>query len=342
MRRRQTSEGFTLVELLVVIAIIGVLVALLLPAIQAAREAARRSQCLNNLKQLSLAMLNYESAEGGFPPMAQAWTPADYQALYGGGPGTWYDGHGWYTFVMPYIEQGSLTAIINHKLSFSDPVNRAGREAKIPLHECPSDIGIQRNEWDVPAWSRVRTNYVVNAGNTNYGQYDWGDVLFGGAPFIPRKPNNLATITDGTSNTLMMSEIKVVPEYGGGSAWGGPLSDTTTSLGGQTFTGWNPPNSGQDGIARLILPEEAYLANDIPMPCRVPCGVRGPVFRSPEMRDEYGGDTKMQTVVARSHHAGGVNVSRCDGSGDFYTDGIDEFVWRALTSAAGSDSIDGQ
>ncbi len=330
--KNKSKRGFTLVELLVVIAIIGVLVALLLPAVQAAREAARRNSCVNNLKQLSLAMLNYESTHGGFPPMAQTWTDREYRALYGGGPGSWYDGHGWYTFVMPFIEQGNLTAIIDHELSFSDPANRAGREAIIPLHSCPSDIGIQRNEWEIPAWSRLRTNYVVNAGNTTYGQYDLADVVFGGAPFGPNDDTALATITDGTSNTLMMSEIKVVPEYGGGTSWGGPLSDSTTALGGQVFTGWNTPNTGQDAVARHILPDDAYLANDIPPPCRVPCGVV--TSRLPR---EQSGPTKEQRIVARSHHPGGVNASRCDGSVRFYNDGIDEFTWQSLTTALGED-----
>ena len=112
---RQHPHGFTLVELLVVIAIIGILVALLLPAIQAAREAARRSQCVNNLRQLGIAMMNYEGAKKGLPPMALNWTNAEVTAYYNGAPGigNWYDDHGWYIPLMPYIEEAGLSGLVN-------------------------------------------------------------------------------------------------------------------------------------------------------------------------------------------------------------------------------------
>ncbi len=334
---RRTS-AFTLVELLVVIAIIGVLVALLLPAVQSAREAARRSQCINNLRQLAIAMLNYESGKGGFPPMALVWTGREYNARYTPrGPGSWYDDHGWYTFVAPFIEQGNYNAILDLDRSLSDAANEAARKVLMNVYACPSDIGLQRNQWASPTWARVRGNYMVNAGNTCYGQYGIGDIEFLGAPFKPRVDTRLGEITDGTSHVLLMSEIKVLAETDDLS-WNGPMSDFQTALGGQTFTGWNPPNTGQDLVARL-LPEPRQLAeNNITEPCRVPCGLQYNLPEDNVAAYELRGETKQQAMVARSHHPGGVNASRCDGSVTFASDDTDEFLWRALTSAAGGET----
>jgi prepilin-type N-terminal cleavage/methylation domain-containing protein len=336
--RRQVA-AFTLVELLVVIAIIGVLVALLLPAVQSAREAARRSQCINNLRQLALAMLNYESGKGGLPPMAIVWTGIEYRERYAPAtpPGSWYDDHGWYTSVAPFIEQANYNNLLDLNVSLSDAKNEAARKVLMGTYACPSDIGLQRNQWSSPQWARVRGNYVVNAGNTCYGQYAIGEFKFLGAPFKPRVDTRLGQLTDGTSNVLMMSEIKVLRETDEIS-WMGPMSDFQTALGGQTFTGWNPPNTGQDLVARLLPAPEDLAANNIPEPCRVPCGLSYVLPSDKLAAYELRGETKQQAMVARSHHPGGVNASRCDGSIAFASDDTDEFVWRALTSAGGGET----
>lgn len=313
---RRNAHGFTLVELLVVIAIIGVLVALLLPAVQAAREAARRTQCVNNLRQLALGMLNFESAYGGFPAAALSWEAADYIDK---GPGTWYDDHGWYSQMGAFIEEQAWYDLIDFEVSFSHEINDPARRTFVPLFACPSDIGLQRNEWDSPTWARIRGNYVVNFGNTNYGQIDIGDVPFGGAPFTYRDKTGLKKIVDGTSNTLLMSEIKVLPELPTQSEWGGPYSDFSTALGGQVFTAWLPPNSQVgDEVARLIVAPEFYLANQIPVP---------------RQKDP----SKLQTFAARSHHPGGVHASLCDGSVQFFSEGIDLVIWRAWATANNAD-----
>jgi prepilin-type N-terminal cleavage/methylation domain-containing protein/prepilin-type processing-associated H-X9-DG protein len=362
----RTSYGFTLVELLVVIAIIGILVALLLPAIQSAREAARRAQCLNNLKQLGVAHLNYENTFKGFVPMAKYWCNGAAACEFGAPAGGWNDDHGWYLPLMPFIEQQGLKDLVDPDRSFSDPVNRAARQVKIPIHECPSDIGIQENEWnsgpDPARWSRVRTNYVVNAGNTVYGQHDLyavgsaNYVPFGGAPFGPGEPTPVARISDGTSNTLMMSEIRILPEN---FSWGGPYSDTQTALGGQIFTGWNEPNSqAADALCRLnewmnnAGVREGFLAQGLTFPPLlstdssaggIAIGGRG---GSATVRGErsmlatlHSNGHKQQWITARSHHPGGVNASRCDGSVGFYQEDIDLAVWRALSTAAGEETI---
>ena len=354
---RRPAGGFTLVELLVVIAIIATLIGLLLPAVQTAREAARRSQCQNNLKQLGLAMLTYDSAKKGLPPMALHWTNADMSKAYGNGnyPGGWYDDHGWYLPLMPYMENSGLAGLVRLDKSFSDTTNLVARQTFVATHACPSDIGLQKNEWSRPNWARVRSNYVVNAGNTVYGQHNLGScpgaypacVLFGGAPFGPRSRTKLSKVTDGTSNTLMMSEVLVLPET---EAWGGPYSDAQTALGGQVFTGYKTPNAQgaanadalarqsdwwatiKDGWTRQKLPVSA--AGTPAQPVGVPSGA--PVD---SYTDSVGG-TKQQYIVARSKHAGGVGSSRCDGSVAFFQDDVDPAIWNAVTSAAAGDQAE--
>lgn len=357
-RKLAPGRGFTLVELLVVIAIIGILVALLLPAIQAAREAARRSQCQNNLRQISLAHLNFESSRKGFVHMAKFWTNLEYSKGYkvaGPAGSGWYDDHGWYIPLMPYVEEANIENLGNPDMPFSNEANEFVRKAFIPMFACPSDIGLQQNEWAVPTWARVRTNYVINAGNTVYGQHDVGNCpndpfpncrAFGGSPFIPRKVNRLAKITDGTANTLMMSEVLVLPTTAG---WGGPYSDGQTALGGQVFTGYNTPNSGQsdamcrqgewwgnvrDGWMEQQLPVAPGGSPAIPVP--PPPTSRGGTAH------EGGIDSnghKQQYVTARSKHPGGVNASRCDGSTDFISDSIELVVWDEMCSAASGKPI---
>ena len=314
---RLHARGFTLIELLVVITIIGILVGLLLPAIQAAREAARRVQCSNNLKQLALGMQNYHAARGVLPPGAIAWQGDPTRP----GPGAWYDDHGWYSQIGGYIEQTPWFKSINFKVQFSDSLNDPARRLKIPTFVCPDD-GLRRNEWESGTWARLRGNYVVNFGNTNYGQTTKNKVPFLGAPFSRHRSSRLSDIKDGTTHTLMMSEYVTVLEFDSqaGGQWGGPMSDFTTALGGQTFEGWAPPNSVlADDVARICPPQKFLQSN-------IKCNL-------------IGNDTLSQSLAARSLHTGGVNASLCDASVQFFSDTIDLATWRALSTANGQDAI---
>jgi prepilin-type N-terminal cleavage/methylation domain-containing protein len=337
-RQVNGKRGFTLVELLVVIAIIGILVALLLPAIQGAREAARRNSCANNLTQLAKGMLQYESVYKGLPAMAFCYPGVRNCPP---GLGDWYDNHGWYSLVAPYIGYDSWASLMDFTVSFSSVNNVRVRKAGIDvkIHECPSDIGLQMNEWDV-VWARTLGNYVVNAGNRRYGQELPGpnvnppivDNQFLGAPFQIARETSLSRIADGASRTLMMSENWVLPTEAG---WGGAFSDHTTSLGGQMFTGWNPPNSrNRDQIGRGLYggigatrQEARFLA----------AGFTPTTW--PESSISAGSDhSRMTRLTARSKHKGGVNASRVDGSVRFYNDSIGSSVWEALTTARGGTS----
>ena len=331
------NSGFTLVELLVVIAIIGVLVGLLLPAVQAAREAARRMQCANNVKQISLAALAFERANKGLPPGASS-SKSEFRKP----PKTtmadrWWEDHTWYSYLGAYLDQQSWYDLIEFEAYMSDAVNDNARKVYCKTFACPSDLGQQRNEWSRVNWCKLRSNYVANFGNTTYGQLNYGTVTgdindannfkptndsFRGAPFTFVKKQTIAAITDGASNTLMFSETKVIP-YMDDVTWGGPISEVCVSTGGNSFTGWQTPNHELgDRINRCptaAVFNTVIKQNGIPTPVKIS-----------NYDDQY--------FTPRSHHPGGVTASRCDGSIDFIADNIELRVFRAMCSAQGAES----
>ncbi len=321
VRRRNT--GFTLIELLVVIGIITVLIALLLPAVQAARAAARRAHCSNNLKQLTLGMHSYHDLSGELPPGALYWIDGSRGSDV---PDRWVNDHGWYSQIGPCIDQEGWFRKIDFTKSFSDSANTTARKHKIPLFACPED-GIRESQWDDSNYSRVRGNYAVNWGNTNYGQGTKGGVEFGGAPFLPRSSCRLTDVIDGTSSTLMMGEILTINPWDG---YGGPISEVSVCLGGQTFNGWLTPNSQSgDDVADVDYSTggRAVSLNGMPMPNFV------------------GGsdaDFLEQSFAVRSHHPNGAHVSFCDGSVRFIPETIDLATWRALSTSEGREPMHGR
>ena len=301
-------RGFTLVELLVVIAIIGILIALLLPAVQQAREAARRSQCSNNLKQIGLAMHNYHDTSKTLPIGA-------FSCCWGT----------WKVPILPYIEQQALFDQYSEGPKCDDSVpNRYGHAVNLPVTTaeglsafyCPSD---QANS---PIGDIQSHNYVVNFGNTGYGQQsNLNGVIFRRAPFRRVTSNciggkdvvafKFATILDGLSNTFCASEVIIGQgrDLRGFSWW----SDACQ------FTTYLAPNSP--------LPDRIYTStycnNNPPNP---PCAVSS------------GSDPTM--FAARSRHPGGVQVAMCDGSADFVSETINIDTWRALSTSQGGEMID--
>ena len=313
---RGSRRGFTLVELLVVIAIIGILVALTLPAVQAAREAARRTECKNNLRQLGLAMQLHHDTTKRLPAMSLkgAGDPNTHST----DPGQWYDDFSWGVYLGPYMEMQNWYNQFNFGYSYTNAFNEQPRRLTIKTFECTSD-GAKENEWGSSTFSRIRTNYVVNAGNTNYGQTTKAGITFDGAPFTFRKGKPFAQIDDGLSNTLMISECITIDESNG---WGGPISDTGISHGGQTFNTWLLPNSkSPDEVVGICPTTKAALNGNI---CTLISSDRSKILE--------------QSFAARSKHGVGVQATLCDGSVHFVSNFVDKNIWKAYGTAKGGEA----
>ncbi len=305
-RRR---NGFTLIELLVVIAIIAILIALLLPAVQQAREAARRTQCKNNLKQLGIAIHNYHDVNRALP----------IGAMEVGGN---YDGHSWYSRTLSYLEQENLANTINYTVIVGGNNNPELRGTVLSAHYCPSDTPAMQEESN-PTWRIWRTNYAANFGNTDFGARDKtaGGVTVTGVkgPFGLNTNYAFRDLTDGLSNTLLFGEVVTPKDSGWGGWYGIPMY-----AGGAGFTAFYSPNSaGPDEAARRCYSDLGG-------------GVNGSCIVGPGGNDLAG--VQAQVFTARSKHPGGIQVSMTDGSSRFVSENVDLNVWHAAASASGGET----
>ncbi len=307
IRASQKHGGFTLVELLVVIAIIGVLVALLLPAVQAARESARRTQCVNQLKQWGLSMQLHHDARKALPAGA---TSVPRQT--------------WVMRLWPFIEQNNLSSRNDLAKDFYIPpvtipgtLNGLGGQF-VAMYYCPSD-GMGSDQ-TVGTYQRRRGNYVVNWGNALYGGVFREDTLTGIALFshvdgrvAESRKTKFADVVDGTSNTLMMSEYLMAqsPED---NDWRG---DIHNNEGVFRFHTIQTPNSS---VADVIANGWFQEMNDPAMPA-------------------VAGTLTNEQNAARSRHPGGVNALRCDSSVEFYSSDIALNVWKALGTINGGEVV---
>jgi len=199
--QKHRQRGFTLIELLVVIAIIGVLTSLLLPAVQQAREAARRMSCRNNLKQIGLALHNYHDTHSTFPPGYIASGP------YSDGATDTTPGWGWAAFILPQMDQGNLHEAANFNLSLQDPKNASAIQTTIPAYLCPSDM-TPNGPFAVPDGFG---NTVAMAAPSSYAACVGGDETgttdaTGAGVFYRNSRTRIRDITDGTSNTILIGE----------------------------------------------------------------------------------------------------------------------------------------
>ena len=343
------AAGFTLVELLVVITIIGILIALLLPAVQAAREAARRAQCQNNLKQLGLAVLNYEQACRTFPP-ASVWPPgSDIDAM-----NNTQLGPTWVVLVLPYLEQQGLYDSFDLDRSITDPVNRQPRGTELAVMKCPSD-------------SHNRTKYAGISGSSHSGNHgdNWARGNYGAngslgayhtswraaaGPTSERWTSRLsrgimganasvtmAEIKDGSSNTILLSELRTglaAVDRRGVWALTGPGSSSLWMHGSDDAIGPNSCTGASDNILGCAEIVSAVGQDTLNRECMTCCN----------------GCSSTQGAP-RSVHTGGVHACMADGSVRFISnfiekgtawdiDANDFLTWQRLNASADQMPID--
>ena len=327
----RSHRGFTLIELLVVIAIIAVLIALLLPAVQSAREAARRIQCVNNLKQLGLAMANYHDSLGTFPIGRQGINRPVGDPGYLGDPTGSNHRRSWALLVLPYFEQGNLYNAVNFSGSYNNQENLTVIDNGIGLFMCPSDPNVDSNR--LGGLAQRSANYMVNWGNATYYQSSYDNpytgplntVVFGGAPFTLDKSFGIQSITDGTSNTLLMSEVIACVPSGTATAnedhRGMIFNDDMDCA---MFMGYTPPNSQ--------------------IPDLVPGYCQYPYLNNPPCTSPYPNGSAVPVGVsgfnaARSYHSGGVNAGFADGSVRFAKNSVNPTTWQGLSTTQGGEVI---
>jgi prepilin-type N-terminal cleavage/methylation domain-containing protein/prepilin-type processing-associated H-X9-DG protein len=216
---RQPCKGFTLVELLVVISIIGLLAGLLLPAVQAARETARRTQCVNNLKQIGLALPQFHDAKRHFPPGYAA------KVTYSDGATDTSPGWGWAAHILPYIEEENLSKLIRFDLPIQDPQNASAIRTVINSYLCPSDLGPDGTLSAFPVPDGFGSTVAV-AAPSSYSACVGGDesdtrASTGLGIFYRNSHTRMAEITDGTSHTIMIGEHAWANAQG---IWAGAIS----------------------------------------------------------------------------------------------------------------------
>ena len=306
----RSRRGFTLVELLVVIAIIGILVALLLPAVQAAREAARRTWCVNNLKQIGLASHNYHDTFKTLP-FGQDGTGDRYSAL---------------SLLLPFMEQNTLHDTIDFRLPYSAPANDAARLTEIDMLRCPSD-----RENPLPQTGGA-TNYMANKGNGIV----WRDATGPNAALPP--PNGIyyyhsrirfADILDGTSNTASFSE-RILADGSNGIV--SPVADV--------FFHPGAPMTQDEAVQLCDALDITNLANQFPLFMGAPWidGQHTYLHADVPNSRSCGFFTILRAVMPpSSHHPGGVNLLLCDGSTRFVAETVDIAAWRAAGSRDGGE-----
>jgi prepilin-type N-terminal cleavage/methylation domain-containing protein/prepilin-type processing-associated H-X9-DG protein len=305
-RPARPVRGFTLIELLVVIAIIAVLIALLLPAVQAAREAARRISCTNNLKQIGVALHNYHDSVGVFPPGYVSAVSAGGVDV---GPG-W----AWGSMILPQIEQGALFNAINFSLSVAYHDNDTASLTRINAYLCASDAAPTQ----VAVRDNANTTTVDTVAGSNYvGVFGIGEIAAapgaGQGIFFRNSRIGIRDITDGSSQTIAVGERSHNLSY---------VTWTARSIGGWEFT----TSSVEGGTDRFSADAEESWTQ-----------ILGPVGTADGNRTPNNPEAHVEDYWSR--HPGGVNFLFADGSVRFLKDSINPTAYRALATRAGGEVV---
>jgi prepilin-type N-terminal cleavage/methylation domain-containing protein/prepilin-type processing-associated H-X9-DG protein len=326
--RDSPQSGFTLVELLVVIAIVAILIGLLLPAVQRVREAAHRTQCTNNLKQVGLALHNYEGVNKVFPPgylsnpSDPAMGPVD-PAFNDAGPG-W----SWLALLLPYVEQDSLYKALRLDLPCYHPANVAAVRTTVKGFLCPSDGGGQNpgaggpvSLPDINGKTLAvfgRSNYVHNVGSSTLW-CSWPVTLQPNGVLYRNSTTRIADVTDGLSNTVFAGERS---SNLADAVWPGVVPFSVHFQ--------YPPflSIGSGGVNRPYDGPGSFVGAH-----GGPCPYEDPVVIHPPNSPLGHGD-QMQSM-----HPGGANILLGDGSVHFYSDGHALSTWAALISRNGGEVI---
>ncbi len=334
----KVRTGFTLIELLVVIAIIGILIGLLLPAVQAIRESARRTSCQNNMRQFNLAVQNYESANRRYPKSYSAEigvaTPVPEQ---------------WSVRarILPYIEQSNLHNLVDFSLPYSSQLDVASTRVAPML--CPSELNdvVRVNASGIPR--DYPANYSVNMGTWKI--WDPNDGTVGDGAFHVNSRFTPAHMTDGTSHTLMLAEVKAYTSYlrnshedPGPTVPGDPtfLANYTAAPGDINMGPQLMDNTGQTEWADGLCQQSGFTTTFTPNTV-VPYQHEGRTYDIDYVSYREGTHATRvayAAITARSYHTGLVNISMMDGSVRTLTDQVDLVVWRAMGTRNGQEIYD--
>ena len=322
MRRR----AFTLIELLVVIAIIAILIALLLPAVQQAREAGRRTQCKNNLKQIGLALHNYEGTFGVLPPGFIGVNAAST-----------------HTQILPFVEQGNVSALFDFNVDTNVHVNnRAARQQKLGIFSCPSQPS-------TAAMVLTGTQCPNGCGTTNYVQSlgDSANYASGRGPFGRNRGAKFRDFTDGLTNTGLFAEIVLGPSTGTGNTTGVVAAGNPEDFRVATLVPFGTWDAGPGGDTTPVPACENRATTAVLF--RGKQYYRGVVVSTFYSHTLTPNAKKRDCIRAtgidrghlatRSFHTGGAQMCLGDGSVRFVSESIDETMWRAVGSMAGGEVV---